>query len=99
MTLPKLLVYRPETIGASPKLCNVIARSNATWQSVSVSKNRVIARSSAHWRGNPPDFETFLFQNIHILLLFRGLPHQRARWFAMTVGFFMLILILLREGH
>ena len=50
-----------------------------------MSKNHVIASQCAHWRGNPPDFRTFSFQNLHILLLFRGSPHQSADWFAMTV--------------
>ena len=38
----------------------------------------------AVWRGNLLDFRTFISDNRQIFLLFRGLPHQSADWFAMT---------------
>ena len=47
-------------------------------------KRGVIASRCAHWRGNLPDFQTFLVDNRPFYALFWESPHQSADWFAMT---------------
>ena len=49
-----------------------------------LSKNRVIASQCSHWRGNPPDFQTFSSLNHRFLRSTGGFPHQSADWFGMT---------------
>ena len=38
--------------------------------------NTVIASQCAHWRGNPPDFQTFFVKNTIDTGKIRRLPHQ-----------------------
>ena len=52
--------------------------------SLRLSKNRVIASQCSHWRGNPPDFQTFSSLNHRFLRSTGGFPHQSADWFGMT---------------
>ena len=47
------------------------------------SKNHVIAKSSSHWRGNPPDIQIFSILNQQLLRSTGGFPHQSAIYYGM----------------
>ena len=72
----------PRKYGKSGRVrwCALAKKGAALRQPLSrLSKNRSFRKSSAHWRGNPPDFLTFLVQKTQFSYELRGLPRSRHR--------------------
>ena len=79
-----LVIYTIPVLTCSRPCARISLLGGSLGAALRLSKNRVIASQCSHWRGNPPDFQTFSSLNHRFLRSTGGFPHQSADWFGMT---------------